>query len=268
MIQVIAARYRRNLYFLQPTHPKFSDDTIQDAISQAPKNAIIILEDVDALFDKLRGKKVSCPLTFTGLLNALDGIANPDGHIFVMTTNFIEQLDDALIRDGRVDLKLKFPDASFAQLESMFLKFYPNQPDLAHQFAKNLISKKQITDQELKNKLDKFDLRSSRESLKKSQELRQSKENPQDEKAKEKGKEKEKEEKEKEKEKEDDSDSSDNELGICEETDPKEFELRKRRMEVIEETSISMAKVQQLFIRCRKKSAKETLESAHQFFQF
>jgi len=53
----------------------------------------------------------------------LDGVANPDGHIFVMTTNFIEQLDDALVRDGRVDLKLRFPGATFTQLEQMFLKF-------------------------------------------------------------------------------------------------------------------------------------------------
>jgi len=51
-----------------------------------------------------------------------------------------------------------------------------------------------------------------------------------------------------------------------EEEADKEYELRKRRMEIIEETSVSMAKVQQLFIRHRKKTAKEILLFTQEFF--
>lgn len=35
------------------------------------------------------------------LLNALDGVAAAEGRLLFMTTNYIERLDQALIRPGR-----------------------------------------------------------------------------------------------------------------------------------------------------------------------
>jgi len=43
-------------------------------------------------------------LTFSGFLNALDGIRSKDGTITIMTTNHKEKLDPALIRPGRCDV--------------------------------------------------------------------------------------------------------------------------------------------------------------------
>jgi len=81
---------------------------------------------VDALFGKNREKKIhQSPLTFSGLLNALDGVGNHEGLIFVLTTNFKEQLDAALIRDGRVDYRLRFDHCTPEQMEMMFDNFYP-----------------------------------------------------------------------------------------------------------------------------------------------
>jgi ATP-dependent 26S proteasome regulatory subunit len=37
-------------------------------------------------------------VTFTGLLNALDGVAATEGRVMFMTTNYLERLDPALIR--------------------------------------------------------------------------------------------------------------------------------------------------------------------------
>jgi len=129
LLQAIAAKYRRNLCFMQPTDPRFTDDTLQDAISDAPGKALIVLEDVDALFGadrSLSNKKMS--ITFTGLLNALDGVANEDGQIFVLTTNYREKLDSALIRNGRVDMHVEFKHAQPEQMAMLFLQFYPQQP--------------------------------------------------------------------------------------------------------------------------------------------
>jgi len=49
-------------------------------------------------------------ITFSDLLNALDGSAAQEGRIVVMTTNFPEELDKALIRAGRVDKQVPFPE--------------------------------------------------------------------------------------------------------------------------------------------------------------
>lgn len=47
-------------------------------------------------------------VTFSGLLNAIDGVACAEERILFMTTNFINRLDEALIRPGRVDIKQYF----------------------------------------------------------------------------------------------------------------------------------------------------------------
>ena len=47
-------------------------------------------------------------LSFSALLNCLDGNCTQDGLITVMTTNYLCNLDDALIRHCRVDEIIKF----------------------------------------------------------------------------------------------------------------------------------------------------------------
>merc|ERR1719478_1026142 len=101
LLTAIAGKYNRNLCILQPTDPRFTDDDLAEAIREAPAKSIIVLEDVDALFDKNReAKTTKMTISFSGLLNALDGIGNPDGQIFVLTTNFREHLDAALFATG------------------------------------------------------------------------------------------------------------------------------------------------------------------------
>ncbi|KAK0703077.1 hypothetical protein B0T26DRAFT_598248, partial [Lasiosphaeria miniovina] len=46
------------------------------------------------------------------LLNALDGVASQEGRVLMMTTNYIEHLDPALIRAGRADQKIELPNAN------------------------------------------------------------------------------------------------------------------------------------------------------------
>ena len=54
-------------------------------------------------------------LTFSGLLNALDGVSSAEGRIILMTTNHVERLDPALIRPGRADVKLLLENATAEQ---------------------------------------------------------------------------------------------------------------------------------------------------------
>jgi len=55
-----------------------------------------------------------------------------------MTSNHREKLDPALLRPGRTDVEVKLDNASFAQMEGMFLKFNPRMDLLAKEFAKSL----------------------------------------------------------------------------------------------------------------------------------
>lgn len=63
-------------------------------------------------------------VTFSGLLNVLDGVASSEERLLFMTTNHIERLDPALIRPGRVDVVHLIGNATAYQIRAMFAKFY------------------------------------------------------------------------------------------------------------------------------------------------
>lgn len=78
-------------------------------------------------------------LTLSGVLNALDGVDSSDGRIVFMTTNYIDRLDPAMIRPGRVDFKQFIGYASEYQASAMYRRFYPHDSDqMALQFARQL----------------------------------------------------------------------------------------------------------------------------------
>jgi len=66
-------------------------------------------------------------VTFSGFLNALDGVASGEERIIFLTTNHIEKLDPALIRPGRVDLSCLIDDASPSQAKRLFARFYDSE---------------------------------------------------------------------------------------------------------------------------------------------
>jgi chaperone BCS1 len=77
-------------------------------------------------------------LTFSGLLNALDGVASSEERILFMTTNHIDRLDPALIRPGRVDVKQLIDWATDDQIKRMFQRFYPDTGDAAQEFVDSI----------------------------------------------------------------------------------------------------------------------------------
>ncbi|XWV26832.1 AAA family ATPase [Tupanvirus soda lake] len=68
-------------------------------------------------------------LTYSGLLNALDGVlTSQHGTIVIMTTNYKEKLGDALIRPGRIDFSLELTYCDHHQIvqmtQNMIIKSY------------------------------------------------------------------------------------------------------------------------------------------------
>ena len=81
-------------------------------------------------------------VTFSGLLNALDGVASGEERIVFMTTNHIGRLDPALIRPGRVDFTQLVDDAVPTQAKDLYLRFYREDEGVTESelesFAKSL----------------------------------------------------------------------------------------------------------------------------------
>jgi len=127
-IQAVAAKYGRSICFLSPTDPEMTDENLRAAVQKCPSSSILVLEDVDSFFERgrERSRTSTALMSFSGLLNALDGIGSASGgQIFILTTNKRASLDPALIRDGRVDMHIRFGHAEPEQMRDLFSQFYP-----------------------------------------------------------------------------------------------------------------------------------------------
>ncbi|KAI8803299.1 P-loop containing nucleoside triphosphate hydrolase protein, partial [Cladochytrium replicatum] len=125
LINAISATYERDLYYINLR--EIEDDTaLQSAFNSVPKNCIIVLEDVDAQSavvhsrERGRGADLFGRITLSALLNCLDGDMLAEGTIIIMTSNHPEVLDPALIRPGRIDLRLDLGHATHYQMASMY----------------------------------------------------------------------------------------------------------------------------------------------------
>ena len=103
LAKMIATYMERDLYVVSVN--SFRDDAyFIDIISGLSSNSVIVFEDIDTNRMTMRDDKKEKGVTLTGLLNALDGIMTPEGSVFILTTNKIDNIDKAMYRPGRVDL--------------------------------------------------------------------------------------------------------------------------------------------------------------------
>ncbi|KUI56544.1 Mitochondrial chaperone BCS1 [Cytospora mali] len=105
-----------------------ADDKLAMMMQKLPQRTIVLLEDADAAFVNRKQKDgdgySGSTVTFSGLLNALDGLSAGEERIAFLTTNHIERLDPALIRPGRVDMIVRIGEATRHQAGEMFHRFY------------------------------------------------------------------------------------------------------------------------------------------------
>lgn len=118
-----------------------NDVDFMRALRRIPENTILVLEDIDVLFEtRKKNDENKSGISFSGLLNSLDGISHLDNQIIVMTTNCKMVLDKALTRPGRIDMDIEFKYSTKKQIKTMFYKFLPKQTDRFEEFYKDIKS--------------------------------------------------------------------------------------------------------------------------------
>lgn len=119
MCAAIANHYKMNVYSLPLSSVK-DDKALVEAINGVASRSMLLLEDID-VFSKAVGRTSDgTGPTLAGLLNALDGVATPHGLMTFMTTNHVENLDPALVRNGRIDKRVELLSPDTYQINSMF----------------------------------------------------------------------------------------------------------------------------------------------------
>jgi chaperone BCS1 len=122
------------------------DETFLGLVTRVPKGAVLLLEDVDALFASAKSREeepvaeeegdseeslkkaaaaTSKTVTLSVLLNYLDGMLSREGQIVFMTTNYYDRIDPALLRRGRADRRLFLGPPSEETAQRMFGSAYP-----------------------------------------------------------------------------------------------------------------------------------------------
>lgn len=100
------------------------DEQSSNGTESDKKQTIMVFEDIDCIFKERKSQDENKnSITFSGLLNALDGITSNENLICFITTNFKSHLDSALLRPGRIDYIMRFDYSTKEQIHNMFRDF-------------------------------------------------------------------------------------------------------------------------------------------------
>src|SRR5215472_5684096 len=145
LVSALGAHFGLSIYVVNLG--EFNDRSLMKAVNNVPAHSVLLFEDIDCMKgSQSRGPSDSNSakdkpatantkessgngVTLSGLLNVLDGFYAPTGVLFVMTTNHVEKLDEALLRPGRIDYKLYMGKASDYHKMELYRRFFPDAPE-------------------------------------------------------------------------------------------------------------------------------------------
>ena len=160
----IAGFFGLDVFCVSLAEPTVTEEDLVMLFDELPEQCVVLLEDVDSaglvVRDNRPGAAIavdsagvkSSRITLSGLLNVIDGVASQEGRVLVLTTNHIGYLDKALLRPGRVDLRIYLGLATKKHAEEMFIQAFAdleektsemidgakaagNLEEMAHKFA-------------------------------------------------------------------------------------------------------------------------------------
>lgn len=119
-----ASEFQMNIFSLDISSLN-SDADLKETFRNIEKNSILLIEDIDKAFKERNSDNKG--ITFSCFLNCLNGVYAKKGVITIMTTNHIEHLDPALIRSGRVDVKIEIENPSAEEISKYLCIFYQKE---------------------------------------------------------------------------------------------------------------------------------------------
>lgn len=127
LVTALASELSLNVCVLSLASPNVTDEKIGSLLSSVPRRSVILIEDVDAFFQQRSKADTQVKVSYSGFINALDGVAAHEGSVVFLTTNHPDRIDEAAIRSGRVDFRMELGVCDGDQLERMFLKFFDDR---------------------------------------------------------------------------------------------------------------------------------------------
>jgi len=137
LVTALASELALNVCVLSLASPNVTDEKIGNLLASVPHRSVILIEDVDAFFQQRAKADTGVKVSYSGFINALDGVAAHEGSVIFLTTNHPQLIDEAAIRSGRVDFRMELGLCDRDQLERMFRKFF-DDAEAAARFAETV----------------------------------------------------------------------------------------------------------------------------------
>lgn len=135
LVTAISSELHLDICILNLSTTSLTDERLSELMANVPLHSIVLIEDVDCVFKERKKDDERENITFSGFLNAIDGVMSSEGRILFMTTNNRATLDAALTRPGRVDVDVVIGNANKKQAAELFKRFFPDHPFLADAFG-------------------------------------------------------------------------------------------------------------------------------------
>lgn len=129
VVRALASQFQMDLYYLSLSDIT-SDSILLDAVAKISRKSMLVLEDVDIALPSLARDASRRGVSLATFLNVLDGLVTPHGLITFITTNFIDKLDTALIRKGRMDVSEHVGNPTNDQVERLWALFFPEEDSI------------------------------------------------------------------------------------------------------------------------------------------
>jgi Cdc6-like AAA superfamily ATPase len=121
------SRYSSEYDAPENEYPRFSMNL--KSMEEKPRVRVLVLEDIDRFFSKDEGAKTG--VSFSTILNALDGVVQRKNSIVIATANNPEKIDSqVLFRPGRFDLRIPFESPSKEEV-FLFLRKLSEEDDIS-----------------------------------------------------------------------------------------------------------------------------------------
>ncbi len=87
-------------------------------------------DNLKAELDKINGELADLEnaITLDTMLTVLDGVVEHQGRVIIAATNYIDDIDPALMRDGRFDIKLKLEKFTEDETRELLTKIFSSNP--------------------------------------------------------------------------------------------------------------------------------------------
>lgn len=146
-----ASEFSLSVFFISLTDTSLNDEALQTLFDELPARCLVVLEDIDSagiVRETMRAPEPTAPaptqggfqggmfgsapaprkITLSGLLNVIDGPCRHEGRVLIVTSNSPNSRDPALVRPGRIDMKVLFGNAGTEVMELLFVKILSDNP--------------------------------------------------------------------------------------------------------------------------------------------